>query len=72
MMLYPKYSFTGKKSHFYDGKRHYVSDGIDQIPCPVPYPLAEELVNRLPELRMCKSQRMNDYKYFENLRNGRR
>lgn len=72
MMLYPKYSYTAKKSHFYDGKKHYVSNGRDQMSCPVPYPLAEELSTRLPELRMCKSQRINDHKYFENLRNAGR
>jgi len=72
LMLYPDYSHVDKQIHYYDGKKHYVSDGVNQRGCPIPYPLAEELSTRLPELRMCKSQRINDHKYFENLRNAGR
>jgi hypothetical protein len=45
---------------------------MDQLGCEVPYPLAEELAHRLPEIKMCRSQREMDTKYFENLQNGRR
>jgi hypothetical protein len=68
----PSYDKKSYNVHYYDGRKHYVSDGMDQLGCEVPYPLAEELAHRLPEIKMCRSQREMDTKYFENLQNGRR
>ena len=72
LSLYPGYDHHTHSAHFYDGEQHYVSDGSNQIGLPVPYGMAEELSLRMPELRMCRSQRENDNRYFENLRNERR
>ena len=72
LMLYPDYKHLHQQIHYYDGRKHYVSDGVNQKGLAVPYQMAEELFARLPELKMCRSQRLNDHKYFENLRNARR
>ena len=72
LMLYPDYKYSHHHVHYYDGKKHYVSDGSVQKGLSVPYVMAEELFKRMPELKMCRSQRLNDHKYFENLRNARR
>lgn len=72
LSIHPSYAHRGYPVHFYDGRKHYVSDGSTQTGLPVPYPLAEDLYLRIPELRMCRSQRENDNRYFENLRNGRK
>jgi hypothetical protein len=72
LSLTHKYDKGMHNVHYYDGRKHYVSDGSFQQGCEIPYPFAEEMAARLPELRMCRSQRETDTKYFENLRNGRR
>lgn len=71
LMLYPDYEYGEHRVHYYDGKCHYISDGVNQRGCPVPYLIGDDLKKRIPELRMCRSQRINDDRYFENLRNGR-
>lgn len=71
-MIFPSYEHMKTPVHYYDGSRHYVSDGTNQVGLPVPYLMGEDLFRRIPELRMCKSQRENDNRYFENLRNGRK
>jgi len=68
----PQYEHKDSLVHFYDGKQHYVSDGKIQTGCPIPCGQVENLWNRLHELRMCRSQRETDHRYFENLRNQRR
>jgi hypothetical protein len=68
----PEYEHTESLIHFYDGKQHYVSDGKTQSGRPLPCHSVEDLGKRLPELRMCRSQREIDDRYFENLRNQRR
>lgn len=67
-----EYLFQSHPIHYYDGKKHYVSDGVTQVSKELPCPMIDNLFDRLPELRMCRSQRLNDHKYFENLRNARR
>jgi hypothetical protein len=70
--VFPSYDKTAHKIHYCDGKKHYVSDGMNQVGCEVPYLLHQEVFKRLPELKMCRSQRIIDTQYFENLRNARR
>jgi hypothetical protein len=60
------------KVHFCNGRKHYVSDGVNTRSCDIPSLFHEEIFMRLPEIRMCRSQRLNDERYFENLRNARR
>ncbi len=72
LSLISSYDKGSYQIHYYDGRKHYVSDGSTQIGCEIPYSLADELSARMPELRMCRSQRESDTKYFENLRNARR
>lgn len=72
LSLFPDYDKSEFKAHYYDGRKHYVSDGSNQYSCSIPYGLALDLSERIPELRMCRSQRIADTKYFENLRNARR
>ena len=68
----PSYKMTISSVHYCDGKRHYVSDGKKQQPCPIPYEPYLEIFSRIPEIRMCKAQRLHDERYFDNLRNARR
>lgn len=68
----PQYDKKEYSVHHYDGKKHYVSDGINQIGCEMPYLLADKIQFHLAELRICRSQREIDDKYFENLRKGTR
>jgi hypothetical protein len=70
--LYPKYGMEAWNVHYYDGRKHYVSDGKVQIGMETPYDLGDELFGRIPELRMCREQRVTDTKHLESLRNGRR
>ena len=72
LSVVPSYDKKSYEIHYYDGRKHYVSDGTNQIGCEIPYSFADELAARMPELRMCRSQRESDIKYFENLRNARR
>lgn len=72
LSVVPDYPFSRYGVHYYNGKKHYVSDGETQLPCETPCLMVENLFERLPELRMCRSQRESDHKYFENIRNGRR
>lgn len=58
--------------HYYDGRKHYVSDGRNQIGLELPYLLGEEIFRRLPELKLCRGQREIDKKHLETLRHGRR
>jgi hypothetical protein len=70
--LYPKYGMEAWKIHYYDGRKHYVSDGRIQSGMEVPYDIGDGLFNRIPELRMCREQRLIDTQHLEHLRNGRR
>jgi hypothetical protein len=67
-----KYDKAGHNVHYYDGRKHYVSDGKTQVACPVPYAYFEQAKARVPEIRMCRQQRLIDEKHLETLRNGRR
>lgn len=71
LSVMPKYDKKNFEVHYYDGKKHYASDGWNQIGFPIPYDLAEEVFNRLPEMRMCRQQREIDDKYFEKLMHSR-
>lgn len=68
----PQYDKGSHIVHYYDGKKHYVSDGRKQVGCGLPYPLAEKISFHINEMRMCRNQRQMDDKYFENLRKGTR
>lgn len=70
--IMPNYDKKKYKIHYYDGKKHYVSDGMNQFGCELPYPIGEEIIHRLVELKMCRSQREIDHRHIENLRNGRK
>jgi hypothetical protein len=72
LMVCPTYTQVGELVHLYDETRHYVSDGHTQKGLSVPCPELDGLMDRIPELRMCRSQRETDHRYFENLRNQRR
>ena len=58
--------------HYYDGKKHYKSDGKTQVGLPLPYTLGEKILNSIVQIRMCKQQREIDEKHLEVLRNKRR
>lgn len=68
----PQYDKVKFKVHHYDGRRHYVSDGLKQVGCEMPYHLAELIEMHLAELRICRSQREIDDKYFQNFQKGTR
>ena len=72
LAVVPAYVDGEWKIHFCNGRKHYVSDGVNQFGRQLPYPFLEMVFNRLPEIRMCRSQRLEDQRYFENLRNVRR
>lgn len=68
----PQYDKRAYLVHHYDGKKHYVSNGVNQIGCEMPYHFAETIEKHLADLRICRSQRGIDDKYFQNLRKGTR
>lgn len=55
--------------HYYDGKKHYTSDGKTQTGLSLPYILGEKILNSVVQIRMCKQQREIDEKHLEHLRN---
>lgn len=65
------YDKASYKVHYYDGERHYCSDGRNQVGFEIPYDYAERLLSHLPEIRLCRTQRENDEKYFQSLRDSR-
>lgn len=67
-----EYSGFGKKIHYYDGKKHYTSDGKNQVGRSVPCNVSERVLDSIVEIRLCKKQRETDQKHFESLRNVRR
>lgn len=67
-----EYTGFGSHVHYYDGKKHYVSDGKDQVGRPIPCKLCEQVLSSVTEIRLCKKQRETDQKHFESLRNVRR
>lgn len=69
--VFPEY-VVDKDIHYYDGKKHYKSDGKTQVGLPLPYTLGEKILNSIVQIRMCKQQREIDEKHLEVLRNKRR
>jgi hypothetical protein len=67
-----EYSGFGSHVHYYDSKKHFVSDGKNQVGRSTPCELCERVVSSLTEIRLCKKQRETDQKHFESLRNVRR
>jgi len=72
MNVLPQYDKRMHSIHHYDEKKHYVSDGLNQVGCEMPYHFAETIEKHLAELRICRSQRETDDKYFKNLQKGTR
>jgi hypothetical protein len=58
--------------HYYDGKKHYKSDGRNQVGLPTPYGVGDRILENILQIRMCKQQREIDEKHIEHLRNKRR
>lgn len=71
LSVFPEY-VVDKDIHYYDGKKHYKSDGKTQVGLPLPYTLGEKILNSIVQIRMCKQQREIDEKHLEVLRNKRR
>lgn len=71
LYVFPEY-VVDKDIHYYDGKKHYKSDGKTQVGLPLPYTLGEKILNSIVQIRMCKQQREIDEKHLEVLRNKRR
>ena len=67
-----EYLGFGYHTHYYDGRKHYTSDGKTQVGRPVPCSLCEKVIASTMEIRLCKKQRETDNKHFESLRNVRR
>jgi hypothetical protein len=72
LSVVPEYDKSEARNHYYDGKRHYISDGITQIGCELPYAIGDKILNALVEMRMCKTQRQMDEVYLRNLHSIRR
>lgn len=58
--------------HYYDGKKHYKSNGLTQIGLNIPYDLGENILKNKAQIKLCKQQREIDEKHIEHLRNARR
>jgi hypothetical protein len=58
--------------HYYDGKKHYKSDGLTQVGLSIPYDLGENILKNKAQIKLCKQQREIDEKHIEHLRNARR
>lgn len=67
----PEYA-TNFQNHYYDGRKHYKSDGHTQTSQPCPDIAVEKIFENLPGIRMAKAQREIDRKHLENLKNVRR
>jgi hypothetical protein len=67
LSVLPSYDKISAKVHYCDGNKHYVSDGETQIGCELPYEYMREAFNHLPEIRMCKKQRLIDDEHIKNL-----
>lgn len=66
------YAGFGSKIHYYDGVKHYISDGRNQVGMSIPCEICDKVLASIVEIRLCKKQRETDNKHFENLRNVRR
>jgi len=66
----PNYELIDTPIHFYDGKRHYSSDGKMQVGHDIPCNYVESVFDNISQIRICKAQRENDKKYFESVRGG--
>ncbi len=60
------------QNHYYDGRKHYKSDGLIQVSCKCPDQVIESVFQNIVGLRMAKKQREIDEKHIEHLRNARR
>jgi hypothetical protein len=69
--VFPEYD-SSHKVHYYDGKKHYRSDGRTQIGFSTPYELGERMFESLVRIKACKTQRETDKRHLEYLRNARR
>ena len=69
LSVFPRYlGMDGHGCHYYDGKKHYVSDGMNQRGMEVPYLLGEEIFKNVRQIRLCKKQREVDEQHMEHLR----
>lgn len=67
----PEY-VVDSQNHYYDGRKHYKSDGYTQKSQSCPDMTLERIFENIPGIRMVKAQREIDRKHFENLKNVRR
>jgi hypothetical protein len=58
--------------HYYDGKKHYKSDGKTQVGQPIPYETGDAILENIVQIRVCRQQREVDERHLEYLRNKRR
>lgn len=69
LSVFPDYENMIKhRCHYYDGKRHYVSDGRNQVGMEVPYLLGDRIFENVGQIRLCKKQREIDDRHIEHLR----
>lgn len=64
----PEYSVDAQ-NHYYDGRKHYKSDGYTQKSQPCPDMILERIFENIPGIRMVKMQREIDKKHIESLKN---
>lgn len=69
--VFPEYD-SSYKVHYYDGKKHYRSDGRTQVGFSIPYDLGDRIFESLVQIKACKAQREMDKRHLEYLRNVRR
>jgi hypothetical protein len=60
------------QNHYYDGRKHYKSDGLVQVSCKCPDQVIENVFQNIVGIRLVKKQREIDEKHIEHLRNKRR
>lgn len=63
----PEYECTSKV-HYYDGKAHYKSDGMNQTDGFIPCATMEKILDNITGIRYCKEQRETDERHIEFLR----
>jgi hypothetical protein len=59
------------KIHYYDGKKHYKSNGKDQIGLQVPSTEIELIMANIVAMKACRKQREVDESHMEALRKAR-
>lgn len=69
LSVLPQYeSMNTHACHYYDGSKHYVSDGRNQVGMEVPYLLGDKIFENVGQIRLCKKQREMDDRHIEYLR----